>query len=355
MIGNGTWPVYGHDATVHLLQRTLPSPSADNSAQHGFGGPRHAYLFVGAQGIGKSTLATVYARALLCTAPSERPCGVCRSCRLIQSGNHPDFRLVAPVDREGAADRGNGLLRVEQASAIIRDSILSPLEGRYKIFLLQDMQQANESFANKLLKTLEEPPAHVILLLTASERSRLLPTIVSRCQVMEMQPVAPAAIEQALVQHWQAESAHAQLLARLAGGRLGWAVVQLTNGQFNAERQEQLETLWKLAAANRVQRLAFAEQTAAKGSQPQIFKMLELWTTWWRDVLLAQANCIDACSNIDLREEILRQAARIPQETVQKYIQTLKRIEGYLHHTTNTRMALDVLLLQLPKIRDYRN
>ncbi|MCB9151760.1 MAG: DNA polymerase III subunit delta' [Caldilineaceae bacterium] len=350
MAEKGMWPVYGHNTAVHLLQRTLPSPLADNSSQRGFGGPRHAYLLVGAQGIGKSTLAQVYAQALLCTEPSDRPCGVCRSCRLIRSGNHPDFRLVAPVDREGAVDRSAGLLRVEQAATIIRDSILSPLEGRYKIFLLQDMQQANESFANKLLKTLEEPPAHVILLLTATERTQLLPTIVSRCQVIEMQPIAPTVIEQALGQHWQAEPKQAQLLARLAGGRLGWAVTQLHNAKFDAERQEQLEALWRLAAANRIQRLAFSEQTAAKGSQPQLFNMLELWTTWWRDVLLAQANCIDACSNIDLREEIARQAAHLSQETVQKYIQTLKRIEGYLHHTTNTRMALDVLLLQLPRI-----
>lgn len=350
MVENGVWPIYGHNTAVHLLQRTIPTPSADNLSSSTFGGPRHAYLFVGVQGIGKSTLAKAYAQALLCTAAEERPCGVCRSCRLIHAGNHPDFRLVAPVDRDGVADRVNGLLRVDQAAAIIHDSILSPLEGRYKIFLLQDMQQANESFANKLLKTLEEPPAHVILCLTATERTRLLPTIISRCQVVELQPVAPVVIEEALVQRWQVDSRQAQLLARLAGGRLGWAVSQLSNAKHWEERQQQLEELWGLTSANRVQRLAFAEQVAARGSQQQIFRMLELWTTWWRDVLLAQASCIDSCSNIDLREEIVRQAERIPQQAVQKYIQTLKRIEGYLHHTTNTRMALDVLLLQLPHI-----
>jgi DNA polymerase-3 subunit delta' len=78
--------------------------------------------------------------------------------------------------------------------------------------------------------------------------------------------------------------------------------------------------------------------------------MLELWTTWWRDVLLTQVGCPEACCNVDQQAEIARHAAGLESNTVREYLHTLHRIEGYLHHTVNTRMALDVLLLRLPQM-----
>ena len=92
---------------------------------------------------------------------------------------------------------------------------LHPVEGRYKVFLIQDAHKANASFANKLLKTLEEPPAHVVLCLTAQDRSALLPTIVSRCQVLALRPLGEQAVEDALRTRWEASPQQAALLARL--------------------------------------------------------------------------------------------------------------------------------------------
>jgi DNA polymerase-3 subunit delta' len=113
-----------------------------------------------------------------------------------------------------------------------------------------------------------------------------------------------------------------------------------------------LQTLWQLLTANRIERLAFAEQLAAGRNSQQLFGLLEVWTTWWRDVLLAQADCLALCANVDQQETLARQAKLIPPTGVQKYLQTLRRIEMYLHHTINTRLALDVLLLQMPSVRE---
>ena len=145
-------------------------------------GPRH---------VGKTTLARTFAKALLCVDPFVRPCGKCRSCQLIERGSHPDFRLIQPTDKDGALDRSDGTLRAEQATEIVRDVALRPLEGAYKIFLLQDMDAAHPAFANKLLKTLEEPPNRVILLVTAADRSLVLPTILSRCQIFDFKRNIP--------------------------------------------------------------------------------------------------------------------------------------------------------------------
>ncbi len=330
------WPVAGHQWAVQLLQRAAHS------------GPSHAYLFLGPRQIGKSTLARAFAQALLCISDEKRPCGHCRACRLIEKGSHPDFRLIQPVDKTGAVDRIDGLLRTEQAADIIHDVALRPAEGHYKIFIIQDFHNANDSFANKLLKTLEEPPAHAILCLTALDRSSILPTIVSRCQIVELRPLDVQGVAQVLSDQWQAEPTQAALLARLANGRLGWAVEQLQNATAQQERLEQLQQLWRLVGADRIERLTVAEQMASNRNNQQLFGLLELWTLWWRDILLAQVGSLEACCNVDQQPQIVRQASLLPVQQVQRYLHTLKRIETYLHHTVNTRLALDVLLLQMP-------
>lgn len=332
------WSVVGHEWAIRLLQRSL----ADTR------GPRHAYLFLGSPQIGKTTLAIAFAKALLCTDPEQRPCGRCRSCFLMEKQGHPDFRLVQPTDRNGDVDRLNGVLRVEQASEIIRESMLQPIEGRYKFFLIQDAHQANDSFSNKLLKTLEEPPAQVILCLTAHDRSALLPTIISRCQVLDLRPIDSQSIERALTARWQAPAENAALWARLSGGRLGWAVHQIQAKDNGEDRRQRLQELRQLAQSNRVERLLFAQKLATNRNNELLFPLLALWVSWWRDILLVQSGCADSCSNIDYSEILAEDARRFDPEEVRQFLYTLGRIEGYLHHTVNTALALDVLLLQLP-------
>lgn len=340
-----TWPIYGHTAAVQFLQQ-LVQPIQKHS--HGVAGLRHAYLLFGPQQVGKRTLAQVFARALLCTDARQRPCGRCRACHLVERANHPDLRIIQPVDKTGAVDRRGGTLRVEQAAEIIHDVALRPMEGQYKVFLIQDMHTANDSFANKLLKTLEEPPAYAIFCLTALDRNDLLPTIVSRCQTMELRPIATETIVAALQQQWQVAAAEATLLGRLARGRLGWAVEQTQQRTQGDQRLAQLQTLWQLIGADPVDRLLFAEKSATAFTSRHLFEMIDLWTTWWRDVLLVQAGCADSCCNLDQTTLLHQQADTVPATTVRDYLRTLQRIERYLQHTINTRLALEVLLLQLP-------
>lgn len=344
-LGQG-WAVYGHGWALNLLAQAAQAGPQQM-------GPRHAYLFLGAAQVGKTTLARTFAQALLCTAEGARPCGHCRSCRLMGhggvQGGHPDFRLIQPVDSSGEVDRAGGTLRVEQAEAIIHEATLRPLEARYKVFLIQEMQSANASFSNKLLKTLEEPAAHVILLVTATERSLLLPTIVSRCQVLDLRPVAMGTVEEALIENWQAEPQQARLLARLSNGRMGWAVQRLQDAEMWTQRQEMVAQVMHLAGADRVERLAFAADLAANRDNQRLFDLLALWISWWRDVMLAQADSPESCSNIDHLTDIQALARSLSAQAVQAYLYTLERIEKYLHHTTNTRLALDVLALRMPR------
>ena len=331
-------PVVGHQWAVELLQ---------NSIQHDT--LRHSYLFVGAAQLGKSTLARSFGQTLLCTeAAAGHACGNCRACRLLQTGGHPDFQLLPPTDRDGQPDRENGLHRAEQAADIIRQALLHPMEGRYKVFLIQDAHKANASFANKLLKTLEEPPAHVILCLTAQDRSTLLPTIVSRCQVLALRPLGEQTIEDALRARWGASPQQAALLARLANGCLGWAVEQLNEAEPLADRSQRLTELRELSRSRRVARLAFAQKLAAARSQTPLFPLLALWTGWWRDVMIVCEGRPELVWHTSRRPMLESVASGLDAAQSAVAVKAVERVVGLLERNVNPRLAVEELMLAMP-------
>ncbi len=349
LAAHASWPIVGHEWAVEYLQRVIRANQTEG--RDSGRGLRHAYLFLGPRQVGKSTLVRSFAQTLLCTGEGapERPCGVCQSCRFMENGGHPDYRVFSPLDKDDEADRADGSLKRPQADEIIHEASLRPNMGRYKVFLIQDAHQANTTFLNKILKTLEEPPEHVIICMTATDRSELLPTIVSRCELLELRPVPVSTIKHALTQRWQIADDQAELLARLCGGRFGWALNQLDDKSGSEWRLQMLETLHGLVTGSRVDRLGLSEKTAAKRNNSRLFNMLELWAIWWRDVLLTQNGCVESISNIDQQEKIERYASQLPGEAVQRHLKKLNRVEQYLHHTVNTRLALDSLFLDIPR------
>ena len=145
----------------------------------------HALLFTGIDGVGKQKTARMFAMAVNCElyrgdttsqiSVDSVPCGQCVSCRKITSGNHPDVLHIQP--------QGN-LIRIDQIRALGRTLAMKPYEARYRVVMISDGHRMNPESANALLKMLEEPPEQTLLVLTASETADLLPTVVSRCQLV---------------------------------------------------------------------------------------------------------------------------------------------------------------------------
>jgi DNA polymerase-3 subunit delta' len=222
------------------------------------GSPPHAVLFAGPSGVGKTTLAVDLAAGLLCSAdaPADRPCGTCRGCRMVASGNHPDLHRLAP-------DGPGGQVRIGERTnaapgtvrALVAELALLPVEGGARVAIVEHADRMNDDAQSALLKTLEEPPPGVTLVLCADEEERLLPTVRSRCTRVRLGPVPVRDIETLLADSSGVEPSVAARLARISGGRPGVAFAYAARDAL-AMRAQIARTLLDLLAAGRRRRLA---------------------------------------------------------------------------------------------------
>jgi DNA polymerase-3 subunit delta' len=302
----------------------------------------HAYLLTGPDQIGKTTLALAFARLLECTGRQpDQPeaCGACASCRKIEHGNHPDVAVVEPPE-------GKRWLPVESVREVLRAANLAPYEGRWRIFILPGAERMQAASVNALLKTLEEPPPGVVLLLTSAEPELLLPTLVSRCQQVPMQPLGPAEVARALVERWGVEPAEADALAGLAGGRLGWALQAHRRPELRERRDARMQQVVGLARASRDARLRLVAPLAADGETARA--AVETWTLWWRDVLLAAHGVAELASSGAARETAERLGRVVGAEPAESFLRRLLEAHRQLDQNANARLTLEVLALDMP-------
>ncbi|MEE8174734.1 MAG: DNA polymerase III subunit delta', partial [Dehalococcoidia bacterium] len=238
------WQIVGHEKAVGLLERSMKS-----------GKLSHAYLFVGPRHVGKMALALNLAQALNCLA-DEKPCGQCRQCLRIATGKHTNVQVIGLNSKSE--------IGIDQIREMQRLSSLKPGEGRHWVFLIDGAEQLSREASNCLLKTLEEPPPDVQLVLLALNERLLLPTVLSRCQRLELRPLATDIVEQALRHRWGVPAEQAGILARLSRGCLGWAVAASSDEGLLSERWQRLSALRHLAPVGREERFAYAAQLASQ-------------------------------------------------------------------------------------------
>lgn len=218
----------------------------------------HAVLLVGPAGVGKTTLALDLAAGLLCTAGDRaaRPCGACRACRLVTSGGHPDVHRIGPEGPGRQVVIGGPGSRVRGIRDLIAELALLPVEGGARVATIEAAHRMNEDAQAALLKTLEEPPAGVTLILCADAEEPLLPTIRSRCARLRLGPVGIREIETILGEQGVADAPLASRLARITAGRPGLALAWARQPGALRVRDELSRSLLDLLAARPAERLA---------------------------------------------------------------------------------------------------
>ncbi len=323
-----SWNVYGQDWAVDHLRKSIAHDRI-----------RQAYLIVGAESVGKETLARAFAMTLNCTNPDHRPCLECSSCRRILSGNHPDI-LYSERDSDTSP------LKIEEIRTVMQRLALKPFEARYRIAIFRDFDSAQPRAQDALLKTLEEPAPHAILILLARSLEAVLPTITSRSQVIHLRPASAALVDQVLKEVYRVDEDSAALLAHVSGGRIGWALRALNDPALLEQRQQALDLLEEALGMNRARRFNLANDLSKDKSA--LLTLLELWQTYWRDALLVATRSELEPTNIDRAASLELLADRYPPETMLAALNATRGTLEMLNTNANIRLALEVMFLDYP-------
>lgn len=325
------WNLLGHEWAVDMLRNHVSR-----------GEVRHAYLFSGPPGLGRRTLALRLAQALNCEQPiaAGEPCRLCRNCKQIEAMTHPDLNVIQ-------AENEGGILKVDQVREVQRVLNLKPYQSKYRVALFLRFHEANDNASNALLKTLEEAPAHAVLILTADNPEQLLPTVVSRCEILRLRPLPFETISADLTGRGVDED-QARLLAHISGGRPGYARRLSEDASLLEKREERLNDLQTLLPAPRVEKFSYAEKLAK--DKDAMRHTILVWLSYWRDVLLRAAGAETALVNIDRNMEIEFLAGRLDISVARRVAGGLESALEKMDRNVNSRLLMEVLLLDLPKV-----
>ena len=358
------WNTIGHDRALRALRRGLDSDRVS-----------HSILIAGPPQVGKTTLAFDIARAVNCEGseewrvasgelpvgsadahhyslaqPGDRPCGECGQCGRISSGLHPDVRVVGL--EKARSGRLRTLIGIEQVRDVQRETSLLPFEGRSRVIIFETAELLSEEAANSLLKTLEEPPERVLIILLATDARAMLPTIVSRCRLVQLRPAPSAAIAEFLAERKGVNPDRAREIAGLASGRVGWAVRAAEDPDMLKRMSDALDEVESVVRSPLAERFDYAAALAGRfpGDRRSVYSELELWLSWWRDVLLVGQRKPELVSNVARIDSLTQAAERLPQTSIVGAIRTVMRTTFLLERNVFPRLALEGMMLKLPAV-----
>lgn len=319
--------------------------------RHGLesGTPAHAYLFTGREHIGKMKLALTLAQALNCTG-DEPPCGSCAACEKIAAGGHADVQIIGLVADE---NKENKLISTDQIEDMQHDANLPPFEGNHKVFIIDNADLLSLTAHNRLLKTLEEPVERVTFILLTVNENLLPETVISRCQRLELLPVPAEEIAAGLASGG-AGPERADLLARLSHGCPGWAYTAAGDDTVLSARDEEIERLRDIMTGDTGTRFEWVAQVAGRftRNRKSVYSLLDTWLDYWRDLMLVKIGCHDMITNVDRREELDETAGRYRLEDIRRFIGSIEAAAEQLRQNVNSRLALEVLMIDIPEMKE---
>ncbi len=321
--------IIGHDRPKQILRAVLAKERV-----------AHAYLFFGEEGIGKSLTAKMFAQAVNCEEPIKNgsdACGQCWACKQVENSVHPDVFTIAPDGDQ---------IKIAQIREMQDYLVYRPLIGRYKIYTIEQADRMNASAANSLLKTLEEPPDHSLIILTSARPRHLLPTIRSRCQGLRFAPLSNQEVQAALETHQDRSTESARILAGFSQGRLGVAYTVDPDG-IRQERDRVINTIGLDALMEGgVVQVFNAAETITKGDSPAA--ALTWLVHWLRDMLIVKtSDTPKRVMNHDRLTELTTASQHISSDAIIGLLEGLETMRQGMKRNLNAQLQLEVILLNM--------
>jgi DNA polymerase-3 subunit delta' len=298
----------------------------------------HAYLFKGDKGTGKKGISLVFAKSFFCNEKVDmEPCGKCKDCKRIDSGNHPDVHVISPDGHS---------IKIDQIRRLQKEFAYLGVESRKKVYILEHAEKMTNQAANSLLKFLEEPGQHTLAILLTEQSQFLLDTIISRCQVITFQPIS----SQLLIDHLNKLDVP-EYLSR--------SISVLTNDMTEGERLANDD--WFVQARNKMIKLVEELKNRPHNiflfvqtdwldhfkERDQISMGLDLLLLWYKDIYLYQLDEKKLMVNIDQVEALSAQALQMSQTKVREKMQAILEAKRRLYTNMNQQLLMEQLVLQL--------
>jgi len=352
------WTTFGHLGATRLLSKSSET-----------GRLAHAYLITGPDKVGKRTLALDIA-CMVNTEPAFDMFGEAEHIDLstshqadrIRRGIHSDVRVInvdTELDKDSKASagddqdgrsRGRQKISIDHIREMIRESATTPFEGLSKVFIIDDAQRMTIEASNTLLKTLEEPANGVMIILTALSENALPETVVSRCQRIDLRPVASAVIESELIERFHADESQALSLSRLARGCPGWAIDALNDSTIVDGHNQAVLRFAEIVTGNIEERFRYARQTGGQFWRDRDAVLVEMqrWLEWWRDVAMIRHKLNDYMTNIEWTELLSEIASQLNEAQISAAVTSIQNAQTALEANAVPQLTLDVLMLDLP-------
>lgn len=315
--------IVGHKQQISILSRARAQERL-----------AHAYLFTGPTGVGKRQVALALAQNLLCL--EQTSCGHCSACQKMASSNHPDLHLL---------DSSDGTIKIEHIRLVQQQLSLRPLEGKYRICLIDGAEEMTPAAANALLKTLEEPRPDTLLILITAQPESLLPTIRSRCQQLPFKRLPRFQLETILQRKLGLKDDQVAVLAALSDGSLNKALGH-DNQLYLENRPKLIQSLSALNTNSSIPVFAFAEDLAAK--KELLPEILGIFQSFYRDILLLQLGRTEQeLINLDLLETLQEHSRTLSTDSLLRKLEALESARYHLQRNVNRQLAMAVMLTRI--------
>lgn len=299
----------------------------------------HAYIINGERSSGKEFIAKIFAMALQCEKGGDEPCQECHSCRQALSSNHPDIiRLVH--------EKPNTISVEDIRTQINQDMGIKPYQGPYKIYLINEGEKMTVQAQNALLKTLEEPPEYGVIIILTSSVESLLPTILSRCVVLNMRPVPDERVKKYLMETLKVPDYKAEVCTAFARGNIGRAKLLASSEEFEKVREEAV-TLLKYINELEISEIVTAIKKITE-YQFDVSDYLDILSIWYRDILMFKA--MNDANHLIFRQEIQyikKVADRSSYEGIETILNALDKAKSRLAANVSFELTMELLLLTI--------